>query len=272
MNKDKSKKLDEMLNFDPLHTAEKIVGEQNDISNSIGMNLMLQNNLKKKEILNELGDSTFSCTIEKYFDIIINFGFEQIYEEVILKCKDDLNDDVNETFYVFWHRELNILLNVDTYRGNVNGSKFYYNWFVKFNKKHGSTSSGCFLKEDRLCVHFDENQNKLNEKEIIEYPVSEETKKHNKNLFDTTYGVWIGYHDGREAILHNINKLNENGEFLNTWIESDYSCNHSRDYDKNVQTEDVSLKRMERFPEEVKERINYKQLVKEHNRIKNLRW
>lgn len=84
-----------------------------------------------------------------------------------------------DTYFIFWHPD-GILLSFDTYNGKVNGGKFYYNW-----KPSGSW------------------------KECCRYISSGGFKG----------DAWVGDHDCREAIRHNIRNLRENGEFLPIWAE-----------------------------------------------------
>jgi hypothetical protein len=92
--------------------------------------------------------------------------------------------DIPETpdqFFVYWHPD-GILLVFDTYYGDsVNVGKFYYNVKPTDPKAFWSSrvTSSGGFRE----------------------------------------GVWVGDHDCREALRHNIQKLRENGEFLSIWVE-----------------------------------------------------
>lgn len=84
-----------------------------------------------------------------------------------------------ETLYIFAHRK-GLLLSFDTFGGNrVNAAKVYYNWKPSIDEWWDCRSSG----------HMTEG------------------------------GIWVGDHDAREALIHNLNKLNNRGAFVSPWAE-----------------------------------------------------
>lgn len=264
------KVLDSILNFDPIAEAEKIHGRNTKESQSAGLaNMMVQNELKAK-MLDELGDSKFTNDLEDYVRIITGIGFRMILKESFYR-----EDSRKEYFFVYWHDEYGILLDFDTYNTTrVNGSHFNYNWISKFGGRHQFTSSGGYARdmndEYKRLYHFDENMNLLDDKEIIKKnwkdELTEEEEKYNDWLWENTYGLWVGYHDGREAIKHNISGLAENGNLLSQWIEpcSTLTLCTSDDYEDDKDHIQISLERFKKLPDDVKEKIKFNEIEKNH--------
>ena len=124
----------------------------------------------------------------------------------------------NETFYVFAHRD-GLLLSFDTFDGNhVNGGKVYYNWRPAVDNPFSCTSSG----------HM------------------------------TTGGVWIGDHDCREALIHNLNKLRNCGDFVCPWVERPFLWLLNFDEPKvaGYDHETITQSRIDRLPQWVRDFIN----------------
>lgn len=86
----------------------------------------------------------------------------------------------DETYFTYAHRK-GLLLAFDTFNGkSVNGGKVYYNWRpASMEVMSGATSSGGLTKD----------------------------------------GVWVGDHDCREALIHNLTKLDNRGEFVCPWAK-----------------------------------------------------
>lgn len=83
-----------------------------------------------------------------------------------------------ETYFIFAHRK-GLLLSFDTYNGTrVNGGNVYYNW--------------------KPSVPWDEVSGCLSSGGM-------------------SGEIWVGHHDCREALIHNLNKLNNRGEFVAPW-------------------------------------------------------
>jgi hypothetical protein len=220
---------DELLNFDALDTAEKITGKSYKTDKDtelLGLALLMGHKEEKKSRLAESCDTYFSQSLENYLSIVNELGFKLAYtEKIIPKTKDDKED----TYYIFYHPE-GIILSFDSYWGNksINGGNFYYNWRPNNIKNRSRlTSSGSFARYDT---------------ENNDY-------------------IWSGYHDCREALRYNINRLREHGSFVTPWLDcpilwfSHYGDKVSSD-DFNKRSEmykTLSKLRMEAFPQEVKD-------------------
>ena len=223
------KKIDSALNFDALDFAEKLTNKsykEDDLTSSLGLGLFLKNNSKKKKLLEDSGDTTFSNKISDYIRVIESMGFELILKDPFLN-----EDDIEENFYVFWNYEHGVMIRFDsfTYRDDgsfkngvpepsVNSCNMFYNWIPnKGVNVYSFTSSGGYNGD-----------------------------------------VWVGSHDGREAIKHKLNGLLENGKFLNNWIEQPflwlltYMDTKNDGYDYEL----ITKERISRLPKKVIESIN----------------
>ena len=141
-----SDELDRLLKFDPLDTAERMLGRDNPDSVNLGMALHISHNQRKREALEELGDTTFSNRLDRYQEIITAMGFELALElPFVAKGYGGADHDREERYFIYAHRD-GLLLCFDTFCGDhVNGAKVYYNWISHNPADYwGYTSSGHF--------------------------------------------------------------------------------------------------------------------------------
>ncbi len=187
--------IKKVLTTDSLRDAEVITGKsykEDKTTESIGFMLHMENSQKKREMLESLGDTTFSNELHHYLGILGGFGFEVVLKEPFIN-----EDKITEHLFVLWHDEYSILLTFDTHTWSnsdgsftknggtvpppsVNGGDFYYN--IKFNadvKRHDFTSSGGMRDND----------------------------------------IWVGNHDCREAVKFHISQMADNGTFQKQWVE-----------------------------------------------------
>ena len=180
-----SDELDRLLKFDPLDTAERMLGRDNPNSLNLGLALHINHTQRKREALEALGDTTFSNKVDRYQEILALMGFELALElPFVAKGYGNGDPDREERYFIYAHRD-GLLLCFDTYCGNmVNGATVYYNWIPhSTTNRWGYTSSGRF-----------------------EGYVDRENP-----------GVWCGDHDAREALRHKIQGLRSAGSLLPKW-------------------------------------------------------
>lgn len=195
MTIDATQKLNDMLKFDPLQAAEDLLGKSyktNDDVTMLGLAISQIHNAQKNAALDQAGDSKFSNDLISYKHIISDIGFEQVLEIPFQVPGWNDSDPVrNEKFFAYAHRELGILLCFDTYsETRVNGGNFYYCWVPNSTVNVWSvTSSGGWRTSDDDTIRTS----------------------------DDGIAYWEGSHDCREAIRFNINRLRENGKFLQKW-------------------------------------------------------
>jgi len=228
--------LDEYLRFDSLSEAEKLTGKsykEDENTGFLGMALMIENNKKKNAILDDMGDSKFSNTVDDYLKIATEFGFEIIMNEPFTT-----QEGINENLYILWHNEFSILLKFDSHTyaddgswakagkevpsPNVNGGNFYYN--IKLSKSaRNVTSNGSF------------------------------------NETDGCY-IWSGHHDCREGLKHHINNLSENGEFLSQWAYRPFLwlLHHADTKNEGYDYKKINEERIAKLPQHVIDAITPK--------------
>lgn len=202
-------KLESALSNDPIAEFERISGkrwqENTNEDNKAMLGLAMLRNNQKHEIIKSAGDTTFSMSGEEYQANIEDFGFELIYEEHFTAnhC-GSTNDD---TLKVFWFDGL--LLYFDTYAGQRNGGKVWYNWKRNDDAEYGCTSSGGMTGDiwvgDHDCreaLRFNINRLKANGKILKQW------KHCPRSLWITHYGEKddiFGNHDWGSNKPHPVN-------------------------------------------------------------------
>jgi len=174
--------VDELLEFDPLDTAEKITGESCHTDKGtvgLGMLFAMKHNQHKSEVLEARGDTVFSMPLDKYLDIVKDLGFVQVMD-VPFQTEHD-GKMITEHLLAYWRKGL--LLMFDTYGGDhINGGHLYFNWAPTNQKEHVPSSGGCTkdAKGDK---------------------------------------VIYGDFDCREALVHHIKFLEARGQILDPWVK-----------------------------------------------------
>lgn len=171
-------RIDDLLRFDALDTAERVTGKSyKEDASTMGLGVMLQmSNEKEKRILLEGNDdTTFTNTVENYIRILRDIGFEEVKQYHF-----EGRDGYQEILYIFWDAKRGILLRFDTYKEDqVNSAKMYYNWLP-----HDETNAPWHIRGGGHYVN----------------------------------DVWIGDKDAREALRHVIHKHEEYGSFVLPWV------------------------------------------------------
>ena len=195
------KKIDRALKFDALAEAEKITGKSyknDELTESLGFLMHIEAGAAKKKLLQEAGDTHFRMTPQEFIDVIVGYGFEVGYMEQFVD--DHYDEPSNSTLYIFFHREKGLILKFDTYFNgtSVNSAKVYYNFQVD--------EKGC-----------------LGEVEGYEGPhLWHYTSSGHYEEVDGD-PIWIGDHDARERLLHNMRKIEEIGHFLPVWRKAPFA-------------------------------------------------
>src|SRR5574337_60376 len=120
-------KLEELLRLDPLAAAEKVSGasyKEDESTVALGFFLMQGNRIANEKALTEHDDTTFVTSVDRYIRIAEDEGFKKILDEPI---PAEVAAHAGDRHLVFWHPD-GLLLHFDTYGGDVNGGKFYFNW------------------------------------------------------------------------------------------------------------------------------------------------
>lgn len=177
---------DALLTFDPLSAAEEVTGhsyKNDEATGLIGMLIAMHHGEIKNQHLTELDDTVLSNDLDRYTRIITELGFEQVLDVPFDAPGWNDDDPVrHEHLYIYARRD-GLLLCFDTYDSvRVNGGKVYYCWKPNpdCERWNCTSSGGMYEAED-----------------------------------GTRY--WAGDHDCREALRHNLQKLQDNGSFLPQW-------------------------------------------------------
>ena len=227
--------LERELKYDAIADTEDKLGiyykdpVAGDAVKFLSMAAMWGSNARKNEILLERKDTTMSCSLDYYLEVIEENGFERVLEIPFNSRWGNV-----ETYYIYWHPD-GLLLSFDTFNGNhVNGGKVFYNWeTTKREHNHRITSSYS----------------------PIEY----------RNEDGDFYWCIAGDHDCREALIHNMNQLRANGNFLKVWRKSPFMwlLHFGDTEDKNYDYKKINAERIAMLPQHVQDAIKCEKCGKE---------
>lgn len=223
------RELENLLNRDPVAEAEELIrlgdkigappleGRDRDLAllgYGIGVNKL------KSQALLERDDTDYSTKLDRYKRIIGELGFREVLR---LPFEGrSYGEPRTDEFYIYFRDKGGLLLAFDTYYGGetVNSGHLYYNWKPTredYNKYHITSSGGWrFNCPPELDVTF--NERYVNGVEQKTPEIMEKDRKR-KELFMKT-AIWSGDHDCRTALRHNIQKLEEFGEFVTPWVDT----------------------------------------------------
>ena len=262
--------IKQIQNIDPLRIAESITGQsykENNVTALLGLSLQMQKSKLMNELLDNSNDTKFSETTTEYLRKAKDFGFEIVFTQEF----DGLgwgNKPIKECFYILWHKNYSILLAFDTFCGNRNGGKFYYNWSPKdVYSRHFFTSSGCFegfhWKPDfseQLINPEPEPRWNYESQSWEEFSLLyKEWSLRNKQYIEQNglKAIWVGDHDCREALKNNINLMAQNGVFLKKWKKKPFLwlLHHGDTDTKGYDYEQINKERLNLLPDYVKQCI-----------------
>lgn len=203
--------LAKVMEFDPLARAEEISGERAE-DGTIGFSTALFMVHAKSSCMRSLLSERGDVWDGMPLDEYLRFIESYGFERLLVDSFESRY--ASEKFFVYAHRD-GLLLAFDTFMARqVNGGNIYYCW--KPTREEGFyhlTSSGRFIAPE--------------------------------------YEVWAGYHDAREAVIFNMERLRENGRFITPWPNRPflwllhYQESKARDYDRTA----INEERISRFPQ-----------------------
>lgn len=239
--------LEEILKFDPLDAAEKLTGKsykEDDGTGALGFVLNMAHSGIKSKVLQEMGDSTLSNNLDRYLEIVKGIGFEIALELPFMAKSSYDRVPRSEKFFMMIHREKGILLKFDTFcTDSVNGGDFYYCWKPKPDIDRGIRSN--VLSSGGLESESD--------------PDWRRNPKYDKSgAPDDAY--CSGSHDCREAIVHKIKQLTDNGTFLSPWPKDPtrflWFLHHQDTKEDGYDYKEINEERIKMLPQWARDVIN----------------
>lgn len=152
----KEDSIEDLINFDPLHEAEKITGKsykEDEDTDRLGLSLAISNNVRKEKILRNLGDTSFSMEMEDYMEVITNIGFDIVYTE---EFSNPRIEHTKEKLYILFNEKIGGLAVVDSHVCSRNAASIYVNVRPK-NPEHSRLDlptslmgTSCYNPESRI--------------------------------------------------------------------------------------------------------------------------
>lgn len=172
--------------------------------------------------MNKNNPDGFSQTAEEFIEALEGLGFQKVLQQDI--PNDEWGDGKLDQYYIFWRN--GILLTFDTYWGgkSVNSANAYFNYKRRGEKGRLRGCGGHVA----------------------------ESIPNSKN-----YDIYIGSRDAREGLRLFIEEAEQNGEFLQTWIQRPflwllhYMDEKVEGYDYKA----INATRIAQLPEEVQNSI-----------------
>ena len=206
--------VEEMLRVDPFRDAETITGKnykEDKDTDKLGMELFFRANEAKDHVLESNADTYYNIPWSFFVERVLDLGFELVHEE---PCSYKNNE--NEIFQVYYRKPGQVLI-CASYgdQETVNSCSVYYNWRPDNRSKcYEFTSGGGYYFVDPA-----------DEEKCRELGKGHDCRSKEPNpadvfwnkLFDEGKVVWSGDHDGREALVHNMARLEKNGHFIEPW-------------------------------------------------------
>jgi hypothetical protein len=222
--------FDDMLRTDPLAEAEKLTGKSykdDEATASLGFLMHIAHNERKEKELGLRDDTFFRTPFVDTLRIYTELGFELVYHEHF-RGKDDAG---MEQYVILWRD--GILATIDSYtwstgdqKPTTNSNNFYYNWMPSTDDFWDCTSSGHFITE----------------------------------AYDQGRKIWSGYHDGREALRHNLARMESKGTFLPEWEERAFLWLGNREEQRDLKWNDpkrnkITARIIAHFPQHVQDAL-----------------
>lgn len=245
------KNIHRVLNYDALDAAEKFTGaryEDNKETMALGFALHLSSTRLKRDMLKSMNDSYFGCPKGEFKMIVERFGFEEIFKLDFYSESSKKMESLN----IMWYK--GILLVYDTYIGNVNGGKAYFNYLV--TSPYDVACNG---------HAFDHVSGGMDTKEEIWMNYK------GFKLPDTFFCGWdhkaddrwvkFGDIDCRRGLIFHLTTMLQYGEFLEKWVRKPFLwiLHHMDTKEEGYDYEAINKERISLFPKEIIEAISPKE-------------
>lgn len=226
------KKLQEILDRDPVAEVEAMFGpiprDPAKASPELSLAFLghaMSVNSAKQAALESRDDANYMTTVSGYQRIITDMGFRKVLELPFVGKSYYGKPSPQELFCVYWRDEGGVLLYFDTFNGKrINSGKFCYNWkpTCDRNGTYSVLSSGGWHTSEPMenqCPSYDE----MNDED--DNPKNDPEVASRYELYKEEWcrkAVWSGDHDAREAIRHNMERLEEFGKFVTPWTRQPF--------------------------------------------------
>jgi len=159
----------------------------------LGLGMHITHAQFRKQILESIGDTTFSNTLERYLRIIGGMGFEEALRIPFI----NRDDNKEEALYVFVHRSKGLLLEFDTYGGDhINGSDMHFAW--------------CPNPESKIYIAYSGGLESESDPKWRRNPLYDESGSPADSYI-------AGSIDAREALKHHLSRIEAAGVLLSVW-------------------------------------------------------
>lgn len=248
LNPDPVQDLDRLLEFDPLHTMEKLTGKsyKEPGQELAGLAFHVTHTKKRQQELERRGDTSHVTDFQTHLDLALGLGFEVVFTmEFDSNYKVDGTDTpYRERYLLLFDPKRGALMTLESFMGTRrNGSTMYFNWQATEEYK---AATGKYWPPVRGSGGFDPVDPTIGRFDALEDPSVEL--------------VYNGSLDMREAMLHNIEKLDKAGRWVTPWAHQPFLWlltymeknrrDENRDYFK-----DINAERIAQLPAHVQEAI-----------------
>lgn len=145
-----NEKTKNILNFDPIATAEALLGKRHEdwdtkTDGMAALGLAMMTNQRKAEHLKSIGDTHFGITWIDFIEIAKAYGFKSGYCQKFTGTGWS-DKGVEEEEIIFFHEEKGLILHAESYDGeSVNSAKVYGEVKIgdKLEKNQWEALNGC---------------------------------------------------------------------------------------------------------------------------------
>lgn len=147
-----NEKTKNILNFDPIATAETLLGKRHEdwdtkTDGMAALVLAVTTNQRKVEYLKSIGDTYFGITWIDFIEIAKAYGFKSGYFQKFTGTGRS-NKGVEEEEIIFFHKEKGLILHAESYDGeSVNNANVYGEVKIgdKFEKNQWEALNGALM-------------------------------------------------------------------------------------------------------------------------------
>lgn len=290
----KLQETDAFLEADAIQMAEDMTGEK--VGDGLAMLLHMTHSHSKNAFLASNKDSHMGMSFDDFVALALSLGFVEIYSEIFNPAPKW--EPASEEFKVFWRN--GILLTCESYgrkregkkdaKGSINSAKTYFQYTHKFpdDYKRQIHCSGGWTNKSRKDFHEQctvpfvdpirekfKAEGKAYSKECFEAVNQAENEWWEKNK-ETFIPILEGSDDIRDGLKHELSKLEMYENILPQWVEApflwllNYMDTESEEYknDSEFGHFHISLRKMEKFPQEVQQAICMTHFMQELDRRK----